>query len=168
VRNLSTERLYLVDPYNDKHREMIKEFEDNNSFTHISSNLEKIINSVSKEEYQKEKIQKNEIEEILFLEKDSKIIEMCYVHGEKDIKIAKIMIIPTKEKEKLKKMISLTTDFTFQNWHIEEIFIEVDGNDKTIMNYLESEEYENLGEERGKTIYLKERKDLEIKRRARI
>lgn len=165
---MSTERLFLVNPYDETHLEKIKEFEKREEISiKLSEQLEKLRNSVSKEEYEQTKKEKNEIEENLFLEKDFKIIEMCHIRGEKDIKLAKLNIIPTKTKEKSKKMLSLSTDFIFENWNIEEAFIEIDSSDKGIISYLESQNYENLGEEKGKRIYLKE-KPLEKEQKAMI
>ena len=92
------ERLYLVDPFNDKHIEMIQEFERKHG---LNSNYLKMIGriraSLTKEEYLQKKKKTNEIEEDLFIVKNSEIIDYCHITGEKDIRTGRI--IPASLKE---------------------------------------------------------------------
>ena len=98
---MSTERLLVIDPYNDNHQRMLKDFEEKNDILiRMSEQLGILRSSVPQETYLAEKKLKNEIEENLFLEKDSEIIDMCHLHAEKDIKIGRMNLAPIKAKEK--------------------------------------------------------------------
>ena len=160
MNKLSTERLFVIDPYNEQHRKMLKKFEEENNITRkMSDQLEKLCTSVPKETYLTEKKIKNEIEENLFLEKDSKIMDMCHLHVEKDIKIGRLNLAPIQNKEKARKIIPLVKDYAFNTLNVVEVFIEVFSNDKNLITYLDSHNYENLGEQDGKIIYLKEKEE---------
>lgn len=160
MNKLSTERLLIVDPYDEQHRKMLRKFEEENNITRkLSDQLEKLCTSVPKETYLAEKKIKNEIEENLFLEKESKIIDMCHLHVEKDIKIGRMNLAPIQNKEKSRKIIPLVKDYAFNTLKVEEIFIEVFSNDKNLIAYLNAHDYENLGEQDGKIIYLREKEE---------
>ena len=163
---MSTERLFLTDPYNKSHIEMIKEFEKNNDIDdNISEYLESISTTVSKEEYQEEKKDKNEITESLFIEKNNKITDYCNIQGERDIKRCRISIYPLKNKKIKRKLPLLATSYAIDLLGMEEVFISLEPDDSTTINYLESNGYENLGENAGKIVYLKEREEKDIYQR---
>ena len=163
---MSTERLFLVDPYNKSHIEMIKEFEINNDIDDKTSEyLKTISTTVSKEEYQKNQKEKNEIIENLFIERNNKITDCCSIQGEKDIKRCKIFIYPLKNKKIKRKLPSLATSYAINLLGMEEVFISVESTDSTTMKHLEEEDFENLGDEEGRIIYLKEKEDKDIYQR---
>ena len=161
MNELSTERLFLLDPYNEEHMNMLKEFEERNGITiKMSEQLEKLRSSMPKETYLNEKKEKNEIEENLFLEKEEKIIDMCHLHVEKDIKLGRLNMAPIKIKERTRKLIPYVNNYAFHTLKVAEVFVEVPSSDKALMSYLDSEDYENLGEQDGSIIYLKEREEM--------
>ena len=161
MSKLSTERLFLFDPYNEEHLNMLKDFEIRNDIIpKMSEQIEKLHSSVSKETYLLEKKEKNEIEENLFLEKEAKIIDMCHLHVEKDIRLGHINMAPVKTKERVRKLIPYVNNYAFNTLNVEEIFIETSQEDKSLQSYLDSEGYESLGEQEGKIIYLKEKEEL--------
>ena len=67
-------------------------------------------------------------------------------------------LAPIKTKEK-RKIVSLASDYAFDVLNVEEVFVEVSSEDKSLENYLESHNYENLGDQDGKIIYLKEKEE---------
>ena len=163
---MSVKRLFLVDPYNDDHISMIHQFEqDNNIIEKTSAALGVLRASMTREAYQQNKKDSNEIEEDLFIEKNYKIEDMCHIHGEKDRKIAKITMASLNNKEKNRKLLSLATDYIFSSLEFEEVFLEVKNKDKSLLTFLESNGYENLGEEDGITIFLKDREDEKLAQR---
>ena len=163
---MSVKRLFLVDPYNDDHISMIHQFEqDNNVIEKTSAALGVLRASMTRETYQQNKKDSNEIEEDLFIEKNYKIEDMCHIHGEKDRKIAKITMASLNNKEKNRKLLSLATDYIFSSLEFEEVFLEVKNKDKSLLTFLESNGYENLGEEDGITIFLKDREDEKLAQR---
>ena len=158
---MSTERLYLVDPYNERHIEMIRQFEiDHKLSLQYSESLGKIASSVSQEKYLQAKRDKNEIEEDLFIEKDSQIVDYCHIHGEKDVKSVKIIPASLKELERKRRIVTLATNYAMNILGMEEVFVEINPKNRGLMNYLENKGYENLGEEEDKIIYLKEREEM--------
>ena len=157
---MSTERLFLVDPYNDKQLEMIQEFEkDNDLKSNLSASIGIIRASVPKENYSQYQKNRNEIDEDLFIEKNSKITDFCHIHGEKDIKTGKILLAPLTQKENKRRLLSLATEYALNQLGLEEVFIEVDSTNKNLIKNVEAKGYENLGEENGKIIYLKDREE---------
>ena len=48
---------------------------------------------------------------------------------------------------------------------MEEVFLNISSSDKTMINYLDSLGYENLGEENNKIIYLTEREEKKEEQR---
>ena len=162
------ERLYLVDPFNDNHLEMIREFEqEHNLSSNYLKTIGKIRASASKEEYLQKKKKRNEIEEDLFIVKDSKIIDYCHITGEKDIKTGRIIPASLKELERKRRIISLATDYAMDTLGLEEVFVEINPANKGLIDYLEKKGYENLGEENDRIICLKEREE-EIKNQRMI
>lgn len=157
---MSVKRLFLVDPYNDEHIAMIHQFEDENDIIEkISASLGVLRASMNQDNYQHMKKESNEIEEDLFIEKNYKIEDMCHIHGEKDRKIAKITMAPLKNKEKNRKLLSLATNYVFLSLDFEEVYVEIKDKDKSLKNYLETTGFENLGDEDGKIIFLKDREE---------
>jgi len=154
------ERLFLVDPYNNKHMELIQSFEKKHNLSgDYSKALGILRNSLTKEEYLQQQKKSNEIEEDLFIEKDSEIEDYCHIHGEKDMKRCRILPASLKELERKRRIISLATDYALNRLGLEEVFIEITPENKGLMTYLENKGYENLGEEKDKIIYLKEKED---------
>ena len=166
MRKLSKERLFLVDPYNQSHLDKINNFEKNNEVkTQTSDYLNTLSNSISKETYQERKKVSNDIEESIFIEKDGNIIDYCHIHGEKDIKTCTITFYPLKNKNMKRKLPSLVADFAINTLGLEEVFIDVDENDKSMIKYLETHGFESLGLENGKIMYLKENEEKDMSQR---
>ena len=138
---------------------------ENNVIEKTSAALGVLRASMTRETYQQNKKDSNEIEEDFFIEKNYKIEDMCHIHGEKDRKIAKITMASLNNKEKNRKLLSLATDYIFSSLEIKEVFLEVKNKDKSLLTFLESNGYENLGEEDGITIFLKDREDEKLAQR---
>ena len=163
---MSIERLFLLDPYNDKHINMIKEFEKENDLSSkISENIGQIRSSISKETYLTKKKETNEISENLFLEKGLKITDCCYIQGEKDIKTCRITFYPLKNKVLKRKLVTYVSNYALNTLGMEEVFLNISSSDKAMINYLDSLGYENLGEENNKIIYLTEREEKKEEQR---
>ena len=167
---MNNEKLLLVDPYDEDYKKMIEEFEKENGIVtgtyifHVS-NVSHVPN-VSKEEYEKNKKLSNEIKESLFLEFNSKVIDLCYIEGEKDIKACTVSFAPLKKKLKKRDLIGIATDYAINHLKMEEIFVKVSPEDKTMIDILKQNSFENLGENEGEIVFLKEREEeLETQRK---
>lgn len=154
---MNTEKLFLIDPYNSEHLRLIDEFEKNNNIeTGIKELLLNDIKDISKEEYDDYKKESNDIHTSLFIEESSKIKDICYIHGVKDRKSCTITFPPLNAKFK-RRLIYISTDYALNSLGMEDAFISLPSIDKQLSTSLELMGYENLGEEQGKYLYLKEK-----------
>jgi len=160
VNKLSVSSLYVINPYNDTHIKMLNEYEKRNEMsTSLSEQLKQMIFSIPEEEYLKAKKNRNEIEERLFLEKDSTMIDSCLIQGEKDIKAGRISLSPKKGITKRRKIVSLAINYALNTLNLEEVFIMIDPTDKETITYLKQNGYECLGEEQGNILFLTEQEE---------
>lgn len=161
---MNIERLFLLDPYNDAHLDKIIVFENgNNIIDKPSLYIKKIRESISKEDYYDPN--KNELEEIIFTEKNNKITDCCYIQGEKDIKQCKITPLNINDKNKRRHLVENATNYALDTLGMEEVFIKADYNDNSMINYLELKGFENLGEIEGSILLLKEKEEKENSQR---
>lgn len=165
---MNNEKLLLVDPYDEDYKKMIEEFEKENGIVTLTGTyISHVLNvNVPKKEYEKNKKLSNEIKESLFLEFNSKVIDLCYIEGEKDIKACTISFAPLKKKLKKRDLIGIATDYAINHLKMEEIFVKVSPEDKTMIGILKQNGFENLGENEGEIVFLKEREEeLETQRK---
>ncbi|MBQ6404926.1 MAG: hypothetical protein IJJ63_02615 [Bacilli bacterium] len=157
---MSVSSLYVVNPYNDTHIQMLNEYEKRNKMsTNLSEQLRQMVFSIPEEEYLKNKKNRNEIEERLFLEKESMMIDSCLIQGEKDIKTGRISLSPKKGITKRRKIVSLAINYALNTLNLEEVFIMIDPTDKETITYLKQNGYECLGEEQGNILFLTEQEE---------
>ena len=160
MNKLSVSSLYVVNPYNDTHIQMLNEYEKRNKMsTNLSEQLKQMVFSIPEEEYLKNKKNRNEIEERLFLEKDSTMIDSCLIQGEKDMKTVRISLSPKKGITKRRKIVSLAINYALNTLNLEEVFIMIDPTDKETITYLKQNGYECLGEEQGNILFLTEQEE---------
>ena len=157
MSKLSIEKIISINPYDDNDIKLIEEYENNNHLNNkLSNNIKKIRNTISKEKYLEKRKNSNEIEENLYIEKNSKIIGYCHLHGEKDIKSCKISFIFDGNNIKRRKAISMITEYIIGHYGMQEVFTSISSSDKETINALNIYGYENLGEENGEVLFLKE------------
>ena len=154
---MSTERFFIADPYNDEHIKMIADFEEANGITTVTSTLLRNIRQTRTEEKYKEEVKEsNEIHESLFLQDEETITDTCHVQAEKDMKSCRIFFAPINIK--YRRLIPLATEYAFNILGMEDIFVTVDGGtDHQLIENLELNGFESLGENEGSIMYLKEK-----------
>ena len=161
---MNTERLFLLDPYNDSHLEKVTSFEKENKMIDKPSNyIKRIRETIPQEGYNSPN--KNEIEEIIFTEKSGKITDCCYIQGEKDIKQCKIIPLTINDKNKRRYLVEQATNYCLETLGMVEVFVTAGEEDNNLINYLELKGYENLGEVSGKILLLKEKEEKENSQR---
>jgi hypothetical protein len=156
---LSTERFFIADPYNDEHIKMIADFEEANGITTVTSTLLRNIRQTRTEEKYKEEVKEsNEIHESLFLQDEEAITDTCHVQAEKDMKSCRIFFAPISTGRN-RKLIPLATDYAFDVLGMEDVFVTISSGttDHELMENLELNGFENLGENEGNIMYLKEK-----------
>ena len=156
---MSTERFFIADPYNDEHIRLIAEFEEANGITTVTSTLLRNIRQTRTEEKYKEEVKdSNEIHQSLFLQDEEAITDSCHIQAEKDMKSCRIFFAPISTGRN-RKLIPLATDYAFDVLGMEDVFVTVTtgSTDRTLAENLEINGYENLGENEGNIMYLKEK-----------
>lgn len=157
---MNTERLFLLDPYNNSHLEKITVFEgENNTIDKLSDYIKELRKNVSKEEYYNPS--KNEIDEIIFTEKNNRITDCCCINGVKDRKQCNITPLNINNKSKKRHLVDLAATYSIDTLGMEEVFVKAKEEDQSMINYLELKGFENLGEDNGSIILLKERETKE-------
>ena len=159
---MSSRKLFIVDPFNKEHQELLNNFDIANSITTASNEyIKRITSTMSREDYQKEKKNSNEVEECLIYMEDDKVIDTCLIEIEKDIKSCSLTFAPLSNSQRRRKFIELTTYYALEELNLEEVFVKVDKNDNFADN-LRKIGYEDLGEVKGSTVFLKEKEAEEV------
>ena len=158
---MNKEELLQLNPFNNSHIEMLQEFEKENKInTKTTEFLNKLTKNISKEEYEQIKNSSNEIEESLFIKESEKVKDSCYIRGVKDIKSCNISFAPIKTKFQNRRLLSLAVDYAINILGMVDVFISTKLDDKSMIAHLEERGFENLGEENGQIIFLKEKEFL--------
>lgn len=161
---MNTERLFLLDPYNDSHLEKITIFEkENNCSDKPSLYIKKIRETKSQFDYFDPN--KNELEEIIFTEKNNKITDCCYIQGEKDIKKCKVIPLNINDKNRKRHLVELAANYALDTLGMQEVYISTNENNNNMITYLELKGFENLGEVEGNIVLLKEKYEKENSQR---
>lgn len=144
---MSSTRLFPIEANNLKHIELLDEFD-------LSHKISTPVGKFRQE--QKEKIQSsNDISMELVLEEKEKIEDICHISGYKDMKTCTISF--ARKNKKNRKIYSMATDYAIKTLGMEEVFISINPEDKDMLDYFASNDYECLGDEKGSIIYLKEK-----------
>lgn len=161
---MNTERLFLLDPYNDSHLEKITVFENENNCSDKPSDYIKKIRE-TKSQFDYFDTNKNELEEIIFTEKSGKITDCCYIQGERDIKQCKVIPLNINDKNRKRHLVELATNYALDTLGMEEVFVAASEDSNNMINYLELKGFENLGEVSGNILLLKEKEEKENSQR---
>ncbi len=155
---MASEKFVVVDPLNEEHRRKLIGFENQNDLlTSIIGPIDQLHTDLSEGTPYEQKKDDNNIETDFMLEKDSRIIDYCHIHGERDIKTCRITIPVLKKREMKRKILLLATDYAMRVLEMEEVFINLNPQEKELSVFLEREGYESLGALDGNTLFLKEK-----------
>ncbi len=142
---MSTTKLFPIDPNNLKHIDLLDKFEKEN----------KISTPIGV--YTKKDNTSNDISIELVLEEQKKVSDICHLQGVKDMKSCTISFL--KKDKKKRKIVPLATSYAIDMLGMEEVFIKINPDDKNMLEYMDENNFECLGNEKGSIIYLKERED---------
>ena len=161
---MNTERLFLLDPYNDSHLEKITIFEKENKCKDKPSDyIKNIRNNTSQFDYYDSN--KNALEEIIFTEKSGRITDCCYIQGEKDIKKCKVIPLDINDKNRKRHLVELAANYALDTLGMKEVYISANESNNNMITYLELKGFENLGEVEGNIVLLKENYEKENSQR---
>ena len=138
-------KLITLDPYNSEHKNII----DKSLKKDIFKNYMKISSILSKEEYEENKNNTNEISEYLLKVENDEIRNYCFFSGTKDNRLVQIVLENLLDKSFLEE----STNYAFQVLNAHTITIFSDKDDQG----LEKIGFESLGKENGITTYIKEK-----------
>lgn len=156
---MSKSILTIANPFNDAHIELFEKFEqDNDLQLQIATTLQSIRSKTTEQEYKSLLKNSNEINIVLFETVNGEIVDSCSIQGAKDIKTCNITFAPLMNKIK-RPILTSATDYALAVLDMEEVFILIDPNDKNMISNLNNYNYENLGEENGCVMYLKEKEE---------
>lgn len=156
---MSTERFFIADPYNDEHIKLFADFEETNGITTVTSTLLRNIRQTRTEEEYKEEIKgSNEIHQSLFLQDDGVITDSCHLQAEKDMKSCRIFFAPIISTHN-RSLVPLATNYAFDVLGMEDVFVTASSGstDRQLIENLESAGFENLGENEGNIMFLREK-----------
>jgi len=152
-------KIKIAEPHNNKHIEMIENFEQKNSISfHASEYLKNIKETITKEQYQKYQYESNEIQQIIYIEENNELKDYCHIQGEKDLKTCRIVLAPIKSKTRTREILSLATNYAFNYLGMNDVFINT--NSQQECDSLEKAGFTNLGADETGTIFLKQKEDL--------
>lgn len=161
---MSSDRLFLLNPYDDNHLKKIIIFEDENKMADKpSAHIKYLRENISEFDYFDPN--KNDFEEILFTEKAGKITDCCYINGERDLKQCAITPLNINNKNKRRYLPELAATYALDTLNMEEAFVKVDVNDDNMINYLEMQGLKNIGEVGNNIILAKDKEEKENSRR---
>ena len=144
MRKLKT-KLFPIDPKQLKQIKLMDEFEKENTVcTPIGT-------------YEKESETSNDINIELVLEEKNKVQEICHLQGYKDIKSCTISFLPKNTRKR--KIVSLAATYAMNTLGMEEVFLKINPEDKSLLEYLEGNEFECLGQEKDSIIFLVEKEN---------
>lgn len=155
---MNHKNFFVADPYNEKHIEKLTQFEERNNISHDGSDYLQKLRQQQKDT--------NEIEQILFYEKENQILDRCYLRGEKDIKTCYLNFAPLVYSSKTSEFLDQLVDYAFNGIGMEEVFLQIPSMDKKRINHCQTRGFESLGEENNMTNFVKgkeETKEMRIK-----
>ena len=156
---MSTEKLFILNPYNEKHLELVKQFEiKNNLDQKITESIKNITENYQKEDYLSKMTNSNRIEESLFLLESKEIVDICFIEAEKDIKTCKIRS-SLENNPKNKQMLLQATNYALNTLNMEYVLLCISPADINTIKALSEKGYENLGKEGNSIVFLKDNEE---------
>ena len=105
----------------------------------------------------------NELNIYMYTKANNQVRDVFFIQGLKDIKTCNIIWLNPNTTGK--RVLITIADYAIDVLGMEEVFIRVDKNNKSLVKYLENNEFESLGEEEKDIIFLKEKLNEQIKNR---
>ncbi len=152
---MSKQTLSIANPYNQEQMKAIAIFESENDLENsLTSQLQVISSHYTKEEYEKKIKEANEVEQYLLLIEDSKVIDYCLLDVYKDIKSCYLSLPSSKKVSRSRKMLLEASEYA-SSLGMLEVFTTISSSDYALLEVIENDGYENLGEENGITSFVR-------------
>ena len=143
-----SKKLCIIVADNEEDLNLLKEFKQNNNLSKkASSSLETL----------KNKEERNSVIKSICIKEGPNIKDVCLIEGQKDIKKCTISFAVLENKLKKRPLLNLATDYAMNNLNMEEVYVVLDKNDASLLNTLETNNFESLGDVEGNLTYLKEK-----------
>lgn len=159
---MSTKKLFRADPFNDEHIKLFEEFErENNEKKPITIYLNDIrkTNNNNKEEYLKREQKSNELNDIAFTKDENRIIDYCYIRGEKDLKLCELFFAQLKSNQNNRPIMQLVSEYVFDIMGMEEVYVSLTDEKEKLYSQLINQGYQDIGDVNGKITLAKGKKE---------
>ncbi len=97
----------------------------------------------------------NDFQLKLALQDRKKVKDICHIQGYRDIKSCTITF--DSQEKRNRKIASLAANYALDTLGMEEVFLQINPDDQSMLDILDTDEFECLGDEKGSIIYLKEK-----------
>ncbi|MBE6157602.1 MAG: hypothetical protein E7160_02290 [Firmicutes bacterium] len=141
---MNIEKLFILDPNNSEH---IKLFDNFNKSNNIDNNIVDLLSNNKSD---------NVIKECLFLEEKGELKDYCFIYAEKDRKAATLEFANIEKTTGKRKIINMAKDYSFNALNMQLVVIVTEPTNKNLIANLAELEFENLGEDNGKLVFMKE------------
>ena len=141
---MNIEKLFILDPNNSEH---IKLFDNFNKSNNIDNNIVDLLSNNKSD---------NVIKECLFLEEKGELKDYCFIYAEKDRKAATLEFANIEKTTGKRKIINMAKDYSFNALNMQLVVIVTEPTNKNLITNLSELEFENLGEDNGKLVFMKE------------
>lgn len=134
MEEIRNEGIIIADPYNEKHIEQIKEFEQKlatNLPVKTSKILESIKTHMTEQEYKMKNMMSNVIAENAFYQEDGELKSSCYLEWNKNLKTVELTIMTPpcyKNKGYASKLLMCLEEKLFQNDDVERLEMTISKN----------------------------------------
>ena len=137
----------IVNPFNNYHCQLISTCEKDNNITDgISAQINKIKSKTTKESYEYQERENNELQKILLLEQDDYPEAIALLHVYKDIKSCYLTFVYQKNATKQKNLLKGILSYAVEGLKMKEVFVSIDTDDNSSAINLIENGFENLGE----------------------
>lgn len=150
--------LMIASPYDNKCLNMIANYEQSNNLSDaITKQLIRIRATIEEEKYEKSNMLSNEITQFLFLKDNDKVVAGCQMHGYRDMRDCYLSLLPSTSSKATANLLQNVTTYIFDCLGMEQVFVEIDDQDKKNAFALIDANYESLGSDGKKTQYMIEK-----------
>ena len=161
---METKKVEVVNPYSQKHLQMINHFCLHNNITNLAKKLQEITFNKDEKTYFEQKLATPVFDDYLLLTEKDMPIDYCHIHGERDIRQAFLTFPNLLDKKHAKKrtLIKPAIDYAF-TLGMEEVFVIPDNQDINLQQNLIKLGFTSLGSDETNTPYVLAKEEVKDK-----
>ena len=160
---MSTNSYKVASPYETNHIKLFNDFESHNDNRFpVTQYLIETRDKYSKEEYDKNIMNNNEMNIIVFSMDKDKIKDYCWIREERDIKLCELLPAQLNKTPRTREIMDIASNYAFNREGMERVFVSIEKSDN-LYNQLLNEGYidlDKVDETSNKNILQKEKEDM--------